>query len=270
MKLSLTSWSLRECTLEEAAGIATILGIGALDLGYFYRPALDKALLLAEPERLVEKVRGLGVAIPNLYHLFGTSLGDRNLAHARDLEANVADFRQVARFCRLAGIPTVFVLPGIVNPGQGRREALAQSAESLRRLVPIAADDGVTLTIEPHVHSYTESPAMVQDLLEQVPGLKLTLDYAHFTCLGYRQDEIDVLAPHAAHVHLRQTKPGFLQTKGHEGTINMEAQLATLRQAGYAGYVSLEFVHQDYMGTLNEDVLTETIRLRDQVRAWLA
>ena len=128
----------------------------------------------------------------------------------------------------------------------------------------------MTLTVEPHVHSFTESPALVLDLLGRVPGLKLTLDYAHFVCLGYRQEEIDALAPHAAHVHLRQAKPGFLQTKGHEGTINMEAQLATLRDAGYAGHLSLEYVHQDYMGTLTDDVLTETIRLRDRVRGWLA
>ncbi len=119
------------------------------------------------------------------------------------------------------------------------------------------------LTIEPHVHSFLESPALTLDLLSRVPGLKLTLDYAHFTCLGWRQDEIDVLAPHAAHVHLRQAKPGALQTKTHQGTINIEAQLATLRAAGYGGRLSLEYVHQDYMETLYDDVLTETILLRD-------
>jgi sugar phosphate isomerase/epimerase len=110
----------------------------------------------------------------------------------------------------------------------------------------------------------------VLQLLEQVPGLKLTLDYAHFVCLGYRQEDIDVLAPHAAHVHLRQARPGALQAKGHEGTINMEAMLGTLRDAGYAGWLALEYVHQDYMGTLHDDVLTETVRLRDRVRAWMA
>jgi sugar phosphate isomerase/epimerase len=110
----------------------------------------------------------------------------------------------------------------------------------------------------------------VLDLLGQVPGLKLTLDYAHFVCLGWRQDEIDVLAPHAAHVHLRQAKPGFLQTKVGQGTINFEAQCAALRDAGYGGRLSLEFVHQDYMDTLHDDVLTETIILRDRVRAWQA
>src|SRR5690554_1697317 len=85
MKLSLTSWSLPACTLAESAGLAKVLGIGALDLGYFFGPALDKAALLAGPEKAAEPVLELGIDVPNLYHLFGDSLGDRNLADPRNL-----------------------------------------------------------------------------------------------------------------------------------------------------------------------------------------
>jgi sugar phosphate isomerase/epimerase len=178
--------------------------------------------------------------------------------------------KQAGRFCKRAGIGVIFVLPGVVNPGQGRREALAQSAASLKRLLPIAADAGVTLTVEPHVHSYLESPALTLELIDKVPGLKLALDYGHFVCLGYRQDEIDVLALHAGHVHLRQAKMGELQAKLSKGTINIPAELATLRNAGFDGYVALEYTHQDYMDSLFDDILTETIQLRDVVRAWEA
>lgn len=269
-KLSLTSWSLPACSLAEAAGIAKTLGVDGLDVGYFFGPALDKARLLAEPEALADEALELGIEMPCLYHLFGTTLGDRNLADPAHIEANEADLRQAVRFCQRAGIGVIFVLPGICNPGQGRAEALAQSADNLKRLLPIAAEAGITLTVEPHVHSYLETPDLVLELLDKVPGLKITLDYGHFVCLGYRQAEIDVLAPHAAHVHLRQAKSGELQTKLDKGTINMGAQLATLRDAGYDGYLALEYTHQDYMDSLHDDILTETIRLRDLVRAWEA
>lgn len=270
MKLSLTSWSLRALTLDEAANVSKALGIGALDLGYFYGPALDKAQVLADPARVADRVLKLGVDLPNFYHLFGSTLADRNLADPAHRPQNEADFKQAVAFCKAAGIATIFVLPGVCNRGQGRREALNASAESLRRLLPIAASQGVQLTIEPHVHSFLESPTLAAELVAAVPGLKLTLDYAHFVCIGWRQDEIDPLAKHAAHIHLRQAKPGALQTKAGQGTINIEAQLATLRDAGFSGRISLEVVHQDYMGTLTDDVLTETVTLRDQVRAWLA
>lgn len=269
MKLSLTSWSLRALNLDEAVGLSNLLGVGSLDLGYFYRPALDKTALLFDPAAVAEKVRALDINVPCFYHLFGETLGDRNLADPANLADNIADFRRVIEFCRLANIPSLFILPGVVNPGQSRDQALAASVDSLRALLPIAQDAGVTMTIEPHVHSYLESPDITRRLLDQVEGLTLTLDYAHYVCLGYRQDEIDPLAPYAAHVHLRQAKAGYLQTKFDLGTINFPAQFGTLRDAGFTGYAALEVVHQDYMDTLYDDVLTETIAIRDSFRAWM-
>ena len=266
MKLSVTSWSFPACTLPEVAGIARALGLEAVDVGFFYASALERSRVLEQPEALSSELARLGVGLSNFYHLFGAGLEERNLAQPDHLEQNREDFRKIVRFCQLAGIPSVMVLPGVVNPGQSRADALEVSALSLAALLPIAQEAGVTLVVEPHVHSYLESPALTLALLERVPGLKLALDYAHFVCLGYRQEEIDPLAPFAGHVHLRQARMGVLQAKLAEGTINFPALLGRLREVGYSGYLSLEYVHQDYMGTLYDDVLTETVRLRDLVR----
>ena len=268
MKLSLASWSLPSCSLKECALISQALGIHALDVGLFYRSALPRAELLAQPEVVADRVKALGVAVPSYYHLFGDDPVDRNLARADSPDANLADFKQVLRFATAAGIPTVFILPGVINAGQSRAQAFDSAAAALNRMVALAQDNATTVTIEAHVHSLLESPADTLAMLERVPGLRLTLDYAHFTCLGYRQPEIDVLATHAAHVHLRQTVVGQLQTPLDRGTINMAAQFAALRDAGFDGAMALEVVHQDYMGTLHEDVLTEAIALRDAWRAW--
>jgi sugar phosphate isomerase/epimerase len=266
MKLSVTSWSFPACTLSEVAGIALALGIRAIDLGYFYASGLNRAALLEHPEKLAAEVGSLGIEFSNLYQLFGEGLEGRNLALDSSLPENLEDFKKVIHFCQIAKIPSVMVLPGIINPGQTRRAALEQSAKSLQSLLPIAQDSGVTLATEPHVHSYLESPALTLELLTQVPGLKLVLDYAHFVCLGYRQEEIDLLLPHAAHVHMRQARTGVLQSKLEQGTINFPALLGTLRESGYEGFLALEYVHQEYMGTLYDDVLTETVKMRDLVR----
>lgn len=267
--LSVTSWSFPQLTLDEVAGLARVLGLDGIDIGYFYRSALDKAALLADPEGFGEALRErLPMPIANLYHLFGDGLADRNLAGPAGRAENIADFRQVARFCRAAGVPSVFVLPGVLNGAQSRSAALTETVESLKPLLDIAGEAGLTLCVEAHVHSYIESPALAGELCARVPGIKLALDYAHFVVSGYRQDEIDALAPHAGHVHLRQARPGALQAKLEQGVINFPALLATLRDAGYAGWLAAEYVHQDYFATLNEDVLTETVKMRDLVRAW--
>ncbi|TNC52430.1 sugar phosphate isomerase/epimerase [Rubellimicrobium rubrum] len=266
MRLSVTSWSFPALTLPEVAGVAKALGIPAIDVGLFYRSAIDKAGILSDPKAAAERLSGLGVGIANYYHLFGDGLGDRNLALPGTAEANARDLEQVLAFAEAAGIPTVFLLPGIVNPGQSREQAARVATDNLRVLldVPGARD---RICIEPHVQSWAESPALVRRLIDGT-GVRLALDYAHFACLGYRQEEVDPLAPHAAHVHLRQAKPGALQAKFAQGTLNFSAMFGTLRDAGYDGFLALEAVHQDYMGTLYDDVLTETVALRDAFHAW--
>lgn len=270
LQFSLTTWSLPYCTLAECRAIATALHIASLDVGYFYRSALDRRRVLEEPEAYAREVVKTAGAPKCLYHLFGTGMEERNLASEASAHDNFADFAKVRRFCQAAGISTVMVLPGVVNPGQSRVEALEISARNLKELAARSADSQITITIEPHVHSYLESPDLVLELLDRVPGLRLTLDYAHFLCLGYRQQEIDALAPHAAHVHLRPARPGVLQAKLEQGTLNFRAMLGTLRDAKYSGVFALECVHQDYMNTLFDDVLSETIKLRDLVEGWFA
>ena len=267
MRLSLTSWSFPSCTLQECAEISRALGIGALDVSLFYRSGLNKAEILSDPRAAAEPLAGLGVAIPNYYHLFGDGLAGQNLALPGTTEQNVADLARVMEFADAAGIGSVFILPGVVNPGQSRDQAARVSIESLRALMEVASHHKARLCIEAHVHSLAESPAMVRRLVDAT-GIGLVLDYAHFACLGYRQEEVDVLAPHAVHVHLRQARMGALQAKFGQGTLNFPAMFATLRDAGYQGWLALEAVHQDYMATLTEDVITETVALRDSFRNW--
>jgi sugar phosphate isomerase/epimerase len=267
MYLSLTAWSLPSCTLQEAAQISKALGIGALDVGLFYASALDKAEILSEPKVAAAALGGIGVKFPNYYHLFGEGLDGRNLALPGTLDDNLKDLSQVLTFADAAGIRSVFILPGIVNPGQSRTEAEAVSTASLREMVALAKGHKAQLCIEPHVHSFAESPTIVQRLVDNT-GVKLALDYSHFACLGYRQDEIDPLAPHAAHVHLRQAKMGALQTKFAHGTLNFPAMFGALRDVGYDGALAIEPVHQDYMNTLFEDVLSEIVALRDCFNTW--
>jgi sugar phosphate isomerase/epimerase len=267
MRLSVASWSFPSCTLEEATSIAKALGIGALDVGLFYRSALDKSEILADPRAAAERVKALGLPIPNYYHLFGGTLEERNLALRSTVDVNCRDLDAALTFADAAGIASVFVLPGIVNPGQSRADAAKAATESLRAMSEVARGHRAKLCFEPHVHSWTESPDLARRLAEET-GVGLALDYAHFLCLGYRQEEIDPLAPLAVHVHLRQTRIGALQSKFAQGAINFPAMFGVLRDAGYQGWMAIEFVHQDYMNTLTEDVLSETIAMRDCFRAW--
>ena len=268
MKLSLTNWSFSNLSLDEVGGIAKILGFEAIDLGYFYKCSLDKVKLLTEPESYGSEISAaLPVDIANLFHVFGDDEVDRNLSLPSNPQ-NLADLKSALVFAKTIGAPSIFILPGMINSGQSRAEAMKVSAEALKPMVAAGQEAGVAVLIEPHVHSLLESPAVTQELLHAVPGLKLVLDPSHYTALGYRQEEIEVLAGEAGHVHLRQAKQGYLQTRMESGTINFPGFFGALRDAGYDGWLSIEFEDQDNINTLAEDVLSETVKMRDCFRSW--
>ena len=268
MKKTVTSWSFPHCDLKESIGLSKLLSINAIDIGYFYKSAIDKKTLLSDYIRIINDLQKFDIEYSNLYHLFGNSLGDRNLANKDSLDENSKDIETASKFCKELGIRSIFVLPGIINKNQSRKDAFLNSANSLKKLRDICDKNSVELLFEPHVHSYLESPEQTLELIKETDGMKIVLDYAHFVCIGWNQYEIDILAEHAGHVHLRQAKPGFLQTKLDEGTINFPAVLGKLKEVGYDKYLSIEYVHQDYMMTLYEDVLTETIKMRDLINNW--
>ena len=54
-----------------------------------------------------------------------------------------------------------------------------------------------------------------------------------------------------------------------EGTINFPAFLGALKDAGYEGWLAAEHIRQSYMNTLFEDVISETVKMRDCFRRWL-
>ena len=259
MKLTVTSWSFPACTLPEAWGIARALGFQAMDLGLLHGAALDRARIIADPEAAAKALAGIPMS--NLYWLFGADVAENAVSDPTAKGRNEAEFVRVCRFAQALGCPTIFVLPGLSGPG-----AFPAAVEALRGLEKIARHHRVQLTVEPHVGGLLASPGEVLAMLAAVPGLKLTLDYAHFICMGFRQAEVDVLAPHAAHIHLRQARPGVLQAKWGEGVLDFTAMVGVLREAGYDGYLAVEYVHQDYMNTLHDDVLTETVRMRNHLR----
>lgn len=269
MKLTLTSWSFPRCTLEEAAGIARALGFEAMDAGAYPGGHLNREAILRGDRDEIERVRALGLKISNVYYTFGAGFAERplNSPDASVQRRNRADFQQVVEFCAAIACPSVMLLPGVIPPGMSKADAIRRCIEACQALLDVSRPSGVEIAIEPHVMGLLESPRDTLSVVEGAPGLKLALDYAHFVTLGYTQADVDPLCAFAAHVHLRQAKPGSLQTRLEHGTLNFAAMLDALRQANYAGYLAVEYVHQDYMQTDNVDVISETVKMRDLIRA---
>ena len=255
--------------MTEAAKVAHALEIDAIDVGYFFSTTLDKQRVLTDPERYgAEIAGGLPLPIANLFHLFGDDLHDRNLAGPINPQ-NLIDLKSALFFAKSAGAPSVFILPGMINPRQGRSAALAAATEALKPMVDAGQDIGVDVLIEPHLHGILNSPTLTQELIHAVPGLRLVLDPSNFVAMGYRQEEIDPLVDLAGHVHLRQARPGLIQTKMEEGIIDFPGFFGVLQDCGYDSWLSTEFEHEVGTSSQYDDVLSETVKMRDCFRSWI-
>lgn len=269
MELCLTGWSFPLLSLEEAAGVGAALGFTAMDWGAFPGGQLDREAILNDPKRALKRLRETDLLASNLYWTFGAGFKARalNSPDLTERQRNVEDFKRVVDFCVEAGIPSVMLLPGVIHPGQTEAEAINTCIDGCRELLQVSEPAAVTLALEAHVMGLLERPETVLQVAKAAEGIRLALDYGHFLTLGYRETDVDPLAAYAAHVHLRQAKPGFLQTRLEHGVLNFPRILSTLRAAGYDGYLAIEYVHQDYLQTDNVDVISETVKLRDLLRA---
>ena len=161
------------------------------------------------------------------------------------------------------------MLPGIDWPGESHEDSLARSAAELRWRVDEASAVGIALSVEPHVGSVIAAPEDAVQLCASTPNLMLTLDHTHFSYQGLPQDAADDLFPLTRHYHARGARSGRLQAPMNENELDFERIIEQLRAVDYAGYLAVEYVWIDWERCNECDNISETVMLRDRLRAAL-
>ena len=272
IKLSGAAWTWVGATLEESAGIYRALGVNAMDLIAMPGAALEADDIARDPLVHAARARNLDMELGNLITIFGAGFENRalNSTNARVREKNLEIYKGLLEYCAAAHIYSIMVLPGVLQKGISREEALDISIAEIRTMNALAEEAGVLMAYEPHVESILESPQEILDYVKRVPDIKLVLDPAHCVSLGYKQSEINVLAPYAGHVHLRQAASGKIQARWSEGEINFPSVMQLLTEAGYEGYITLEYEHEEFWDMDKCDVMTETIKMRNAVLPYVS
>ncbi len=268
MKLAGAAWAYVGASLSESAAILQALGMQAMDLIAVPGGLLDSQEIERDPQGQARRVTEAGLPLSNLLYIFGDGFDDRpvNSVDESVRNANLDTFKRVLQFCTAAGIPSVLMLPGVDQVGISHEEAVELSAAAMNELAALAAAEDILLLFEPHVESVLESPFDTLTFLQRNPALKIVLDYSHFVAQGYQPADVDPLVPYAGHVHLRQACRDKLQARWDDGIIDFPAVVELLEAAGYNGYLTLEYEHDPWMDCDQVDVMTETIRMRDEIR----
>jgi sugar phosphate isomerase/epimerase len=215
-------------TLESFLDLCTGLGLDGVELTQYYFPE-ESARYLNHIKREAFR-RGLEVA--------GTAVGG-NFSNA-DAEARAEQVEHVKDWViksSMLGSPVLRVFAGGRPEGVEEAEARRWVREGLTQCAVTAAEHGVVLALENH-GGLTASADGVLDLIEPLsenPWVGLNLDCGNFSGDIYEQ-----FARCAGHVVTTHAKVSA--GRGDERVpVDYRKVVRTLRAAGYAGYLSIEY-----------------------------
>jgi sugar phosphate isomerase/epimerase len=261
---------------EQVVNLVAGMGLEGLDLGLMgnrshVRPEVVRTDLAGWSEKLTSRVHGAGLEVADVFVIPWTDFetmapnhpDPKQRADAREL------FTDMLELTARLGAPGMTILPGIEWP-DGFEASMERAAIELAWRVEQARDRGIRFSVEPHLGSLIQTPTRALQLCEMTLGLELTLDYGHFVYQGIPIDEINELIPHSRHLHARASQPGRLQAPLKADTIPWEETVDLLRQADYDGYLAIEYVWVDWEHCNECDNVSETILLRDRLRAKFA
>ena len=242
-------------------------------------PAL-RADSVAEADRVRRIMEPLGLDVDDRFIWFRNKYLDKfanelkctvTVPDKRMRDDNFEVYKSFVAFCHAVGCPGITISSGIVckDDGQDEEQAYEISRDEMRRMVDHGGQYDVELRPEPHGESVMGTLPKCQRMLEDVPGLMISLDYSHFMPQGHTEEEVNVLIPHVGHVHARQANRERLQCRMEDDILDFEHILGALKKHGHDGNVALEYVCVNYRGCYDVDVITETLKLKKELEGYI-
>ncbi|MCC6614583.1 MAG: sugar phosphate isomerase/epimerase [Anaerolineae bacterium] len=265
MDFSCHTWAFNDLTLSEALGTIARMGFRYVDIGSGQN--LNAVKAAANPQRaaaeIAEDLLVYNLKVSDLYLMLPRISASEDDKRQKDLDL----FKALLPFAAALSTPGITVSPGVAQPAEDE-EAWDRAVVALREMVKAAHAAKLRLSIEPHLDSLATTPEQALKLLKDVPGLEITLDWAHMVCQDIFHDEIVKLLPHARHVQVRQAARQQLQTPFERGRIDLARVVADLQSAHYEGIVCIELMNiPGWHGMMKVDVSRESLKLRSALKA---
>jgi len=259
---------------DKALDVVALLEMQGVDIGLFEGrshlwPSREFKDVKKSARQLKQKVEDKGLRVADVFLQMAPEFVPYaiNQPDARQRRKARDWFLKTLEYSGECGCEHVTTLPGVQFPDEPRNASLARSVEELAWRVEQAQQHKVVFGIEAHVGSIVPKPHLVEQLVQKVPGLTLTLDYTHFTRAGLPDAAVEPLLQYASHFHVRGARKGRLQTSFKDNVIDYKRVLQLMHANKYKGYVGIEYVWIDWEHCNEVDNLMETIQFRDFLRA---
>lgn len=250
MKLSLAAYSFNklmarrgtpaqisaaEMTLEKFLDFCAEQGLGAAELtGYYFPKEVTPEYLL----NIRQKTHRLGIDVS------GTAIGnDFCVVAGAKRDQQLKDCRNWIDYAAMMGAPVIRIFAGKVPKGDSEDAAIERCVAGINESLKYAAEKGVFLALENH-GGITATPDQMFKIIEAVdnsPWFGVNFDSGNFrTDDPYR--DLARIAPYAVNA---QIKVAMKTPDGKKYDADLPRTVEILKQAGYRGYVTLEFEEQN-------------------------
>ena len=195
---------------------------------YFPNPLTNDYL-----KALRKKVKSLGLAVS------ATAIGnDFCLPDGAARQRQLKLCRMWIDYAAVLGAPSIRIFAGRVPKGGTEKEAIKQCQIGINESLKYAATKGVALALENH-GGITATPAQMMRIMEGIKPSKffgVNFDGGNFrTDDPYR--DLAKIAPYAINAQLKMT----VTRKGKREPADLKKTLKILEDAGYRGWVALEY-----------------------------
>lgn len=255
---------------DKVLALAKILEFDAIDIGLFEgRSHLQPSKTFVDSEKnayeLSDKLRDNNLVPADVFLQVSADFVTMASNHpnlktrgkARTIFLESLDFISICNGNHTSGLPGVYFNEESCDTSYGR------ACEEMAWRLEKAKEHDIVFSIEPHIGSIVQDPKSVEQLVKDVPGLSLTLDYTHFTKLGVQDSQIEPLIKYASHFHARGAAKGYLQTSFKNNTIDYKRVAGVMKETGYSGYIGIEYIWIDWENCNEVDNISEVILLRD-------
>ena len=274
LKLACADFAFPLLPHDRVLDLIAMLEFEGVDIGLFEgRSHLWPSNVLASPGRsgkqLGRKLAARGLRCADVFLQMASSFVPYAINHPAAARRRRARdwFLKTLEYAAACAARHVTTLPGVGFDDETRADSWKRCCDELAWRVEKAKQWGIVFAVEAHVGSIAPKPDEALRLVRGVPGLTLTLDYTHFTRGGFLDSAVEPLVAHASHFHARGARKGRLQTSFTQNSIDYARVLRAMEKAGYQGYVGVEYVWIDWEHCNEVDNLSETIQLRDFLRA---
>lgn len=258
------TWAFSDLTLPEALGTIARMGFRYVDIGSGANLNTQRAA--ENPRKAAADIRAdldlFDLKVSDLYIL----LPRISLADESRRQKEIELFKALMPFAAALGTAGITVSAGLTHPAEDT-EAQDRTVAALREMVKAAQTARLPISIEPHMDSMAQTPEAALKLVNDVPGLKLTLDWAQMVCQDIFHDDILKLLPHARHIQIRQAARAQLQTPFERGRIDPAKVVKDVLASGYSGLIGVEYMNTPgWHGMIAVNAVQECAKMRDAMR----